>query len=59
MCGNMCRAVIHLFAVLRVHRMEPEKKGILLSILYLEKLGSDAKEGSKSRRDRGSEGQGL
>lgn len=34
MCGNMHKAVIHLFAVLRVHRMDPEKKGIS-SLFYI------------------------
>lgn len=43
-CGNMCMAAIHPFAALRVHVMEPEKKGVLLSILSWGKLRSDAKE---------------
>lgn len=46
MVGDMCMAVFHLFAALRIYVMKPEKKGILLSNLYLGKLRSDTRGGS-------------
>lgn len=46
-------AAMHPFAALRVHVMEPEKKGIFLSILYGGKLRSDAKEGSSHGEAKG------
>lgn len=54
MGGDMCMATLHVFAALRTHVMEPEKKGILVSILYLGKLKSAAREGSSHRETKGS-----
>lgn len=54
MGGDMRMATLHVFAALRIHVMEPEKKGILVSILYLGKLKSDAREGSSHRETKGS-----
>lgn len=54
MGGDMCMATLHIFAALRIHVMEPEKKGILVSILYMGKLKSDAREGSSHRETKGS-----
>lgn len=54
MGGDICMATLHVFAVLRIHVMEPEKKRIRVSILYLGKLKSDAREGSSHRETTGS-----
>ena len=57
-CGNTCMAAIHLFAALRLHVKKREKQGILLFILYLGKLRSDARGRIKSWRGQGHRGQG-